>query len=504
VNSCIDVLDAILCAEALSCPAFQHSEYTTVGELQKHLERGPKDPQIRHGYVPSSGFFFFFSFVPQVLPVPRRLESWSKSARVTPRYSRFLKSDDSRSPLNCSPEIFKTLSTHQQIDSSFLEAVYAFGDQEDPKDLCLMNFSSGHTLTAPQDKLVAIPELDRSGREIRVSYLLRSVEKKKNKEWPWQIRQAAVYHSFDTESGKSFWFTIKGNSQLSSRIMQVSSADLDLPSSQPPRAREDPIPYFRASLATHLIYISWCDENWRNCINDLENGIRKLLDSARKAPIDDDLPSDNPSKLVTYPRSLRQSRSNTMQSRNNTGLSRPEAGIRKQSTWGILNGASLSLMGTNNALPNAANADLEMAAQQPPIGALQGIDLNNGSNEALIDKREVLNRFRFGDIQTLHTYGDRIQRSILTLKLNISVLRDLGSFYQNLFALDIATFRNIKDACKDDLADFLDEVKSITRSLETRQTQLECLATLLTEGITLVSFPTRCVSLSYPSRHRLT
>lgn len=91
--------------------------------------------------------------------------------------------------------MFKTIATHQQVGTSFLDAVYAFGDQEEPKDLCLMNFSSTHTLKTPQDKLVAIPELGRSGREFQVSYLLRSVEAKKDRDWPWQIRQAAVYHS---------------------------------------------------------------------------------------------------------------------------------------------------------------------------------------------------------------------------------------------------------------------------------------------------------------------
>jgi len=389
--------------------------------------------------------------------------------------------------------MFRAISTHEQIDPSFLEAVYTFGDQEDPKDLCLMNFSSQHTLTAPEDRLIAIPQMGRSGREIRVSYLLRSVEAKKNRDWPWQIRQAAVYHSFDIETGKSFWFTIKGNNQLSSRIMQASSL-LDLPSSTG-SPNGDSIPYFKASLATHLICISWCDENWRKCINDLEDGIRKRLEEARKAPIDDDL-DEKTNKLVTYPRSLRQSRRNTMPSRNNTinirnntSLTRPSTGIRKQSTWGLLQAASRSLMNPTSLIPKAANVDMEMGTLQPPTGTLQGADDDSGSREPLIDTREILNKFRFSDLQTLHTYGDRVQRSILTLKLNISVLRDLDSFYRGLLNSDITTFRTIKDACKDDLAYFLDEVKSISRSLETRQTQLECLATMLTEGIALVSFP---------------
>src|SRR5262245_15322370 len=109
--------------------------------------------------------------------------------------------------------MLKSLFTYHQVEPSFLDFVYTFGGQESQMDLCLMNFQSSDTLSVRKDDLIRIPELGRSGREVCVSYLLRSVERdpQPSKRWKWNLRQSAVYHSFDFESGQSFWFTIKAN-----------------------------------------------------------------------------------------------------------------------------------------------------------------------------------------------------------------------------------------------------------------------------------------------------
>ncbi|KAK5655746.1 hypothetical protein OQA88_5283 [Cercophora sp. LCS_1] len=416
---------------------FQLSEYTRLDQVRDHLDLRCKDPEIRHV---------------------------------------FFESGNSRSPIDCSLEVFTAISTYQQIEPSFLDAVFTFGEQEEPKDLCLMSFSSGHTLSAPKDKLIQIPGLGRSGRGIHVSYLLRSIEAKGKRDWPWQIRQAAVYHSFDTETGKTFWLTIKGNDRLSSRIRQ-SSSYLELPPSA--SQSDDPVTYFKASLATHLIYISWCDENWRQCINELEADIQKILDSARNAPIDDDIP-DKAIKLATYPRyQRRDSRRNTLNSRAGTGLTEPGPLVRKQSTFETIRSASLALVSQTKLFSKQKPDDVEMANCTAP-----GID-ENPSVEALVDTRVILDKFRFSHVQTLHTFSDRIRRYILTVKLNVSVLGELSSFYHNLLVSDTATFKPVRDGCKHDLVDFLAEVKAIATSLETRLAQLECLAAMLAEGIVL-------------------
>ncbi|KAK3347004.1 hypothetical protein B0T25DRAFT_292699 [Lasiosphaeria hispida] len=200
---------------------------------------------------------------------------------------------------------------------------------------------------------------------------------------------------------------------------------------------------------------------------------------------------------------MRQSRSRTMrpssrtntgrrlngQSRNNTGLVGPGAGIgSRKSTWEVIKDAQRSVMSPINFgsfRKGMIQVDIEMAVPEQLTTDSPQVIENSSSTKALIDTREVLDKFRFSDVQTLHTFSDRIRRAILTLKLNISVLHELYGFYDNLLISDITNFQSIKAACKDDLADFLAEVQCISRNLGTRQSQLECLASMLTEGITL-------------------
>ncbi|KAK1833930.1 hypothetical protein QBC39DRAFT_344729 [Podospora conica] len=436
---------------------FYSSNHHSAESLRKHLNRGSKDPRIRHG---------------------------------------FLQSSDSRSPLNCTLEMFTTLCTYQQVDASFLNDVQAFGEQDEPKDLCLASVGATHSLHLPGRSLVELPELGRSGRELHIRYLLRSVEAKEDRKWPWQIRQTAVYHSFDVETGRTFWLTLKGNDEFRDRI-QKASGSLDFSST----TDDDPAFYFRASLSTHLVYLAWCDENWRQCINDLEACTHEIRDNARTTPIDEGL-KESPNKLMHYPKSLRPTRGNSTYSKSkpntrppsnriskiNTGLSGPQAGngLRKQSTLEVIRGAHQSLAGLagrrlspiwrRSTVKDVEKGSLSQTA--PPASS-------DSSVVALVDPRFVLDKFRFSDIQTLHTFSDRIRRYMLTIELDMSVLDQLHAFYDDLLRGDADNFKTIRLACKHDLISFLAEVKFISRSLAARKKQLECLAAILAQGITL-------------------
>lgn len=432
----------------------------------------------------------------------------------------FLESDGSRSPISCDPVLLKTLFTYHQVEHSFLDAVQAFGDCDEAKDLCLMSFWPHDTLTARKDKLAAIPKLNRSGRVINLSYLLRAPEAKKGKDWKWQIRQAAVYHSFDTETGKSFWCTIKGNDEFSERIKQ-SSRCLDLPpggtgSDNNTTPKNNTADYFSAALATHMVYFAWCDENWRDFVNDVEDAIRGPLELARSAPIDDGMEDGATSKLRPYPRSQRgtktrnstmgtPARGSTVNSKRGTGLSAgggPGA-LRKRSTLDVIEGAGNALMSylkmggagkPKLSDPEKDGAGVPTATGGPlDAGGATEDHVSRSSEEGPIDTREVLSEFRFKDVQTLYTFSDRIRRAILTLTLNISVLQEVYEYFsERLLKGDLETFRHIKEGCRDNgdtLVEFLRELRSLSKRLETRRTQLECLGTLLSEGNALVSLP---------------
>ncbi|KAH8889147.1 hypothetical protein GQ53DRAFT_808084, partial [Thozetella sp. PMI_491] len=408
----------------------QHLRTSTEG-VTEHLVRAANDPMIRH---------------------------------------IFLQSDDSRSPVNCSPDMLKFVLTYHQIDPFFLDSFTAFVEQYEPVDQSLMSFRGTDTLKCPDDRVIALPQVGRSGREFHTSYLLRSIEYISDMDWNWAVRQTAVYTSFDVETGRSVWFNIKSNDLFKSRIKK-SSEYLDLPS----RPVGSNVPaYFEASLLTHLVYLAWCDENWRKFNNDVENGIRDILDRARTTPIDDHL-DERQVENGAYPKSLRGStRVNFMPSRTDIMSSKS---LAKQSTLERLTGATRKLMDAFASRRAHGERDLEKAADvhdeldHVSIASLDGAEIMH-----------TLDKFRIKDMQTLRTFGDRIQRAILTLQLNISVLEDIHRYYRSLFTSDTAAMMDLKSRSEEAMAMFLSEVYSITQSLSSRKSQLEYLAEQLKEG----------------------
>ena len=105
-----------------------------------------------------------------------------------------------------------------------------------------------------------IPELVRSGRNIRICDSLKSVKHIENSDnkldLPWLVRQTALYHSFDIDTGKASWMAIKGiqlikdriqmpiRAQTGGKLVLISSRRLQVLSSQHWRA----ILYFANSL----------------------------------------------------------------------------------------------------------------------------------------------------------------------------------------------------------------------------------------------------------------
>jgi len=166
---------------------------------------------------------------------------------------RFLESKHSRAPLNCSAAMLKYLFAYLQVDPFFLDSLFTFGDQEEPVDACLAQFQSDEPLFAhPREPIF---QLGRSGREIRCSVLLRTVERAPEAGWPWSLRQAAAYHSFDIENGQTVWVNVKGNNLLQKRIKQDASVIL------PPELRGSAAvePSLRAAFAVWLVYFTWCE-----------------------------------------------------------------------------------------------------------------------------------------------------------------------------------------------------------------------------------------------------
>ncbi|CAI4215863.1 unnamed protein product [Parascedosporium putredinis] len=244
------------------CERYQYNIVTTSDEINRHILNGQADPLCRHVFITANS---------------------------------------SRGPLKCSRESLCKILSYHQTHAYFVDCISTFGATEDPLDYSLVSMYSDDTLHLAEERLLHIPRLNRSGHDIQLSYILRSVEKSEQWEkdklegkWQWKIRQMAVHHQFDVKTGRALWITIKANGLMEDRVKS-----LPWTCSQDAGGRVDAAEQFVATLRTQLIFLMWSDDNWRHCINDIEEQIRDILNKAKTARIEDDQePKDIPMTIA--------------------------------------------------------------------------------------------------------------------------------------------------------------------------------------------------------------
>ncbi|KAM6509940.1 hypothetical protein FALCPG4_017576 [Fusarium falciforme] len=378
----------------------------------------------------------------------------------------FMKAVHSRAKLSCSRDTFSYLSCFHQVDPSFLDFVSSFGLTDEPLDYHMTGFNCHDTLDLPDERLLDIPKLGRSGRELGVQYLLRSLEQGTGfDDAPtWNIRQMAVYHTFDLVTGTAFWINIKANGLMEDRIKEATT---ELPALGS-RAVDSLSGSFAATLAVHKIHLEWCDEDWRGCINDIEGKIRNLLTKAQSARIDcqpkgmnraltlastfhaskvstDDFPEK---RLAPAPPSRKRRILNLFRQRNSYGVAADKPG-------------TLSTHTLTRLWRQARTEDRDQ-----------------------IDRLVLLDTFSFDKVQQLHYFGELLESFRLVMDLNDQALRDIAENYQELW--DRESFpKEIKETCKEDFASFIRRIQRIRKDLQVRATQVKSLMAWLHEGKTL-------------------
>jgi hypothetical protein len=167
------------------------------------------------------------------------------------------------------------LTWHQAMPE-IVDFLLAFGFSEHPKDFHYSGFRSEMNLTQDSNCL-KLQKLGRSGREIRLCHVLRSVERqditgKSSDSWSWSLRPTVTYHSFDIETKRSVWLIVKANGVIKTRVKSTCE-DQDLYQLSPAENIDNT---FESTLRTHLILCAWAGENWRWYINDIEQRVQTL------------------------------------------------------------------------------------------------------------------------------------------------------------------------------------------------------------------------------------
>ncbi|KAK6845643.1 hypothetical protein PG995_015753 [Apiospora arundinis] len=368
----------------------------------------------------------------------------------------FFEPRNSRAELNCSLRTLQRVFAFHEVHPSFLDYVHSFGDQEDPIDAGLCHFQSddistaGYTEDSSEVRNIfmglgqAIPELGRSGNALRQSYLLRSVERIEDEaNWNWSIRQVAVYHSFDTKTGRSLWINIKGNDYLKQAIWDDTMSGKTLQNNSVEFA-------FQTNLTLHMIYIQWCVENWRWFVRYIESEIQPYMLNVLMAPV------ENEPYFKSNPRG--PWRVETSQSAKFSEMI-SEASAGTPSYW----------LGKIKGLPTKWNQEAD--PEKNTLG--MGPGSKKRHKPAVLDLEGL---FSFTELQELTKLEERMEEAILVIRLNIKTLQSIKRYYdglQNLPKLQLP---------KQAMSIFLSKVEASIDSLEVQLIQLESLGRKLGQG----------------------
>lgn len=194
---------------------------------------------------------------------------------------RYLYAENSREPLKLSREMLVRILSYHQVMPSYIDFLCVFGTQDEPRDLRFSSFRE-QTLISKPARGPAVPCLGRSGRQFQLCYNLKASNctspagtKLQSKEW--SIRQAAIHHQFDVETGTSLWIVTKGDKEIKDRIEELNGPDGRADEKNFSTSEE----CFKRTLDVHMVCCHWSTEEWRSYIQWLEEFIDREVSFSR-------------------------------------------------------------------------------------------------------------------------------------------------------------------------------------------------------------------------------
>jgi hypothetical protein len=375
------------------------------------------------------------------------------------------------------------LLTHHQVPTSFLDFIFPFGMQEDLQDFHFSGLREETRLSVPYTGLV-LPELGRLGREIRLCYNLKSVESSNsNPEWPWSIRQTAVYHSFDVDTGKSFWIMVKGSPLIRSRIQDattegvVRSPDL--------KCFESVSKSFSSALATHLVLCDWCDEEWRWYLNYLEKRLQHATGRALAIIIDKE-PSLYEERTFQHVKPTRTS--SILRTVSNYTKGTFNAKMRTSRSGSMLENIPLQ---APFPIPNShiSGAPTPGLPPNPPAGPPPPPKIPPGMPGAAPNDKQSGEEedFTFRNLQLVQHLEEKANEVSPVLEANIDILTELKEHYQTILKSDDCP-PEIEVGSRREFAQFEKRINSIITDLQRQRSRTQILRGLLSNRKGLVCF----------------
>ncbi|KAI9772652.1 MAG: hypothetical protein M1840_000246 [Geoglossum simile] len=265
-------------------------------------------------------------------------------------------------------------------------------------------------------------------RDIRVCYSLKSVERSKGqRDWPWSIRQTAIYHSFDLETGLGLWIIVKGNRLMKHRVESTTGPHgfLELtPFGIKDRA-------FASALLTHLIFCDWSGENWRWYVNFLEEALQEKTRRTLLVRVDK----------------------------------------------------------SSSPVSKTAFGEIDLPTPQPPNCPSPHCPPGHPTPEALHFLNDYAvndpEEFSFSDLQRIQFIGEKADETLLALKANVDVLMELKQLYR--FYIDSRSRGNeLGRDCGEMIARFEKRIRDVANDLRMQQSRVETLLRFLADWKSLL------------------
>jgi hypothetical protein len=385
--------------------------------------------------------------------------------------------------------MFCFLFSYLQIMPSFLDFVFSFGNQEFLPDFHFTGFREESHLKS-EHRALTIPQLGRSGSEMQLCYNLMSVEEfPVSVELPWSIRQVAVYHRLDFETGKSVWVTIKGNKVIKDRLSNLTKK---WDASRFGSVAEA----FTACLEVHLLLCNWSMANWRWYINDLQKLVQNFTRDSQSAPVGCTPGPQNPGfPCLSSPSPLSPP--------SRTVISHQPFRTMKRCIKSLAKKSTLSDFWKARERENGFSDTSRMEGDRRNISFFTQSSSGAGGPGEL--EESDTSGFGLGELQRIIFIEEKAQEVSKILQSNDRILEDLRQHYDY-----ITNHAEIPQVAKDNGPDnikFQNGIKRVKKELSFQQSSIEGLLRILEQRKGFVSCATLSATLQYQNsddRHRST
>ncbi len=389
--------------------------------------------------------------------------------------ARFIHAPHSRARLNTTRKMLTQSLTYLQVIPEYLNLLFPLGERELAQDFYSDGFYQYTNLSNATPSL-QLPERAWSGRDFKICYSLKSVEPSESQTgWPWSIRHCAVHHTFDVSNVRSTWVIVKGNQLIEKRISSATSG----------RGPPEYSSYgtldraLAAAFATHLIMTDWSAENWRWYINFLEEKFGELTQGA--ISIDADVP--------THPVAMEDQFASVPRTNTQTTVQSPIARVLSPKLFRASTqktDISLALTELPDSPPQRIHVNARSGKKQPLPPGKSIVATQPSDKPAFQYDTYGQRQFKFRHLQDVQDLEESANETILVLRLNLNIYKQISAFYRSLFEQGELPRDTMEQKCKGDLLRFERRVQGIESQTDAQIIRVEALLRLMADRKTLV------------------